>query len=101
MIFDWGSDTDPHKDAKDQNTFPMIGLAPQCPWGRQWTDADMIKAVDGLMEEMSKKLRVDPDRVYALPGADMGAVGIYRLAAADSSPIRGNCSVPAAGFQSR
>ncbi len=55
--------------------FPFIVVAPNCPEGRDW-DPDALGA---LLDEMSRKLRVDPARVY-LTGYSMGGAGTWELA---------------------
>src|SRR6202035_2544327 len=81
MIFDWGSDTDPRRDPSARNRFPMIGLSPQCPNGKQWSDPEVIKGVLGLMDDLAKKLPIDADRVYAT-GMQMGGLGAWQMAIA-------------------
>lgn len=79
MVFDWGSDTDPRRDPSERNRFPMIGLSPQCPNGKQWSDPEVIKGVLGLMDGLAKKLPIDADRVYAT-GMQMGGQGTWQIA---------------------
>jgi predicted peptidase len=79
MIFEYGAGVDPRQDAKAQTPFPMIGLAPQLPTDRQWADAELQKILTGLIDEVSKAVRVDADRVY-LTGIQTGGSGAWALA---------------------
>ena len=92
MLFNYGSDADPWKPAKDRFNFPMIGLAPQLPPDKPWQDPEVIQAILALLAEVSGKFRVDPDRVY-LTGFEAGGVGTWRLALA--SPDTFAAIVPA------
>jgi predicted peptidase len=79
LIFEYGAGVDPRRDAKTQAPYPMIGLAPQLPPDRQWADAEMQKILVGLIDEVSKAIRVDADRVY-LTGMQNGGSGAWALA---------------------
>lgn len=56
-------------------TFPFIVVSPQSPGGG-WNP----EALDGLLDEIESKYRVDKDRVY-LTGLSMGGGGTWMLAA--------------------
>lgn len=55
---------------------PFIVVAPQCP-KPGWD----VKALEGLLEEIPSRWRIDADRVY-LTGESMGGRGVWTLAAA-------------------
>jgi pimeloyl-ACP methyl ester carboxylesterase len=64
------------KLAEEGQPFPFILVAPQCPeeeWF--WLPA----ALNALLDEVSARYRVDPDRVYAT-GLSMGGRGTWALA---------------------
>lgn len=56
--------------------FPFITIAPQCPRNRWW-DA---RELDELVTHVSKKYKVDTDRIY-VTGLSMGGFGTFALAA--------------------
>ena len=60
----------------------FIIVSPQCSPKRNWDDPAMAQAVVGLIDQVTKRFRVDADRV-SLTGTGMGAVGAWRMAAAD------------------
>jgi predicted peptidase len=60
----------------EKKDFPFILVSPQAPT-RGW----MPEAVNGLIDEVMSKYRVDPDRVY-LTGLSMGGYGTWALASA-------------------
>lgn len=66
----------PSRMAAAQADFPLIVLAPQCPEGEAWTDAEALAALVG---DVSKKYRIDPERVY-LTGMSLGGSGVWYLA---------------------
>ncbi|HWL15020.1 MAG TPA: dienelactone hydrolase family protein [Opitutus sp.] len=55
--------------------FPFVVISPQCPPGEWWN----IFALEGLIEEAARELRIDRDRVY-LTGLSMGGFGTWALA---------------------
>ena len=65
-------------------TFPFIVVSPQSPGGG-WNP----EALNGLLDEVESKYRVDKDRVY-LTGMSMGGGGTWTLAAALSPEVRGH-----------
>ena len=79
MIFEYGNGVDPRRDEKSRPAFPMLGLVPQLPQDRQWTEAEIAKLTLSLMDEVAKNMRVDPDRVYAT-GVQNGGSGVWSLA---------------------
>lgn len=56
--------------------FPFIVVSPQCPKGRWWEPMELV----ALLDEISGKYKVDPDRIY-VTGLSMGGFGSWRLAA--------------------
>lgn len=62
--------------AEQDDSFPFIILAPQCPDGEYWTDTDGLIA---LLDEVAKRYPVDLSRVY-LTGHSMGGFGTWYLA---------------------
>ena len=70
----------PHKLERERD-FPFVVVSPQVPAGEIWTDAE---AIDGLLTQVIRDYRIDPDRVY-ITGHSMGGRGAlyfaYRLPA--------------------
>ncbi|MCE5251052.1 prolyl oligopeptidase family serine peptidase [bacterium] len=56
--------------------FPFIVISPQCRTGKTWTDPETLIA---LLDEVSGRYSVDPDRVY-VTGISMGGTGAWLLA---------------------
>jgi len=56
--------------------FPFIVVSPQCPKDMWWEPIELV----ALLDEISSKYKVDPDRVY-VTGLSMGGFGSWRLAA--------------------
>jgi len=69
---------------------PVIVISPQCPWGQDWS----TRVLSQLLDEVSAKYRVDPDRIY-LTGASTGGDTTWELALAH--PERFAAIVPIAG----
>jgi predicted peptidase len=65
----------PHRLEKD-SSFPFIVIAPLCPAGEIWTDAE---AVIGILDEVLGKYPADAHRVY-LTGHSMGGRGALYIA---------------------
>ncbi len=55
--------------------FPFVVISPQCPPGEWWN----ILALEGLIEQTARELRIDRDRIY-LTGLSMGGFGTWALA---------------------
>jgi len=55
--------------------FPAIVLSPQCPDDTWWN----LPAVETLIDELARKLRVDQNRIY-LTGLSMGGYAVWSLA---------------------
>ena len=64
----------PPKLVKDRTDFSFILVSPQCPAGESWSDDALL----GLLDEVTKKYRVDQRRVY-LTGLSMGGYGTWSL----------------------
>ncbi len=63
--------------AEQRNDFPFVVLAPQCPANEDW--ADKLDNLAALLDDVLKKYRIDPDRVY-LTGTSLGGRGTWYLA---------------------
>ncbi|HXG47861.1 MAG TPA: prolyl oligopeptidase family serine peptidase [Methylomirabilota bacterium] len=63
--------------AKQGRSFPFIVVSPQCPAGETWSTPALL----ALLDDLHKRYRVDPRRVY-LTGLSMGGFGTWALAAA-------------------
>lgn len=57
--------------------FPFIVVSPQCPEGTYWPQE--LALLLGLLDEVTARYRVDPERVY-LTGLSMGGYGAWYLA---------------------
>jgi predicted peptidase len=55
--------------------FPCMVVSPQCPPDKSWEPMELI----ALLDEISRKYKVDNDRIY-VTGASMGGFGTWRLA---------------------
>ena len=67
----------PPKVAEKMTNFPFILVSPQCPSGEWWHTESLM----ALLDEVTKKYRVDTNRVY-LTGLSMGGFGSWSLALA-------------------
>jgi predicted peptidase len=67
----------PPKVAERMTNFPFILISPQCPDGEWWNNQSLM----ALLDEVTKKYRVDTNRVY-LTGLSMGGFGSWSLALA-------------------
>ena len=67
------------KIVEAQPDFPAIVISPQCPRDDSWTAELQLDALEGLLDQVTSKYRVDPDRVY-LTGLSMGGYGTWALA---------------------
>lgn len=65
----------PPKLIANGKKFPMIVISPQCPTGQRWEGLELV----ALLDKLSEKLKVDPDRIY-VTGLSMGGFGTWRLA---------------------
>ncbi|HEX3073838.1 MAG TPA: alpha/beta fold hydrolase [Ignavibacteriales bacterium] len=64
--------------AEQQQDFPFVVLAPQCPAGKNWTNTNTLAS---LLDTIIARYKIDADRVY-LTGMSMGGYGAWNLAAA-------------------
>ena len=70
--------------------FPFILVTPACRWREGWSPDDL----GALLDDVAKRYRVDPDRVY-LTGLSMGGFATWSLAA--DQPERFAAVVPICG----
>jgi predicted peptidase len=82
----------PPKLIEHGKQFPFIVVSPQCPRGHWWNNE--LVPLSALLDEITHKYKVDPDRVY-LTGLSMGGFGTWALAA--YSPDRFAAIVPICG----
>lgn len=80
----------PPKLVEEGRALPFILLSPQCPAG-QWWD---LAALDVWLDEVARKYRVDPRRIY-LTGLSMGGFGTWGWA--QRSPERFAAILPVCG----
>mgnify|MGYP006294855087 CR=1 FL=1 len=71
----WG----PPKIAEENEDFPFLMVAPQCPAEVWWTDDDQIETLQKLVARSLKYYKIDKKRVY-LTGLSMGGYGTWKLA---------------------
>jgi predicted peptidase len=57
--------------------FPFVLVSPQCPESSRWDSEPTVLA--RLLDEVSARYRIDPDRVY-VTGLSMGGFGTWTLA---------------------
>ncbi len=82
----------PPKLIEHGKQFPFIVVSPQCPKDHWWNSE--LVTLSALLDEVSAKYKVDPDRVY-LTGLSMGGFGTWALAA--YSPDRFAALIPICG----
>lgn len=80
----------PAKEARGGRDLPFVIVSPQCPRGAWW-DVHQLK---DLLDDVTTKYRIDPDRVY-LTGLSMGGYGTWRTLA--EYPERFAAAVPICG----
>lgn len=68
------------EDQGFRDNFRAICVSPQCAPEENWDDSDVAQALLGLVDELGKTFRVDPDRV-SIAGTGTGVAGAWRLAA--------------------
>lgn len=64
----------PPKSVTNSSSFPFIMIAPQCAEGQMWESEPLL----GLIDEISRKYRVDATRIY-VTGLSMGGYGTWNL----------------------
>jgi predicted peptidase len=64
------------RTVKEGEPVPFVVVAPQCPEGGNWLDAEALTL---LLDSVLKTYRIDPERVY-LAGYSMGGEGAWFLA---------------------
>jgi predicted peptidase len=84
----------PEMIGKQEKSFPFIVVSPQCPARDSWTSDREIATLDGLLDNLEARYRIDKDRVYAT-GLSMGGMGTWRLAV--EFPDRFAAIVPMSG----
>lgn len=80
----------PPRLVSEGKEFPFIIASPQCPDGQGWS----LDTLNGMLDYLIKKYRVDVDRVY-LTGLSMGGFGSWAWAA--SNPERFAAIAPICG----
>ncbi|MEX1028252.1 MAG: prolyl oligopeptidase family serine peptidase [Candidatus Paceibacterota bacterium] len=65
----------PPKLIAEGKDFPFIVVSPQCPKERRWEPIELV----ALLDDISKKYKVDADRIY-VTGLSMGGFGTWQLA---------------------
>jgi len=78
-LFIHGPDNSLRNDPKFKDSYPFIGLSPQCPPGRRWDSPNQIAAVAELVKDVTKNFRVDADKIY-VTGLSMGGKATWLLA---------------------
>lgn len=69
------------KIVEQQKDFPFVAISPQCPIDKWWVDPWLIEALNGLLDKITSKYRVDESRIY-LTGLSMGGFGTWYLSMA-------------------
>jgi predicted peptidase len=82
----------PPKQIEEGKSLPFIVVSPQCAKDSSWSTQE--RELKALIDEIVKKYKVDPDRVY-LTGLSMGGFGTWALAAYD--PDRFAAIIPICG----
>jgi len=67
----------PPRRVEEGATLPFIIVSPQCPEGQTWS----VDFLDGLLDEVQKRYRIDPNRIY-ITGLSLGGYGTWALAEA-------------------
>jgi predicted peptidase len=65
--------------ANESRSFPCIVVSPQCPEDGFWSSELQLDALDGLLDQLVSRYRVDKDRIY-VTGLSMGGFGTWALA---------------------
>jgi predicted peptidase len=67
------------KIIEQKRDFPFVTVSPQCPDDKLWWDHNVT--LKGMLDEVTAKHAVDPDRFY-LTGNSLGGYGAWSLAMA-------------------
>jgi acetyl esterase/lipase len=59
--------------------WPAVIVMPQCPFGKFWTDPEMLNMALAALDQESDEFHTDPERTY-LAGVSMGGYGAWELA---------------------
>lgn len=65
--------------AKEGKEFPFVLVSPQCPEDGFWSSELQLDALNGLLNDMVARYRIDKDRIY-VTGLSMGGFGTWQLA---------------------
>ncbi len=71
----------PPKLVEQGKDFPFIIVSPQCPEDRIWQTPLSVEFLDKVLNEVTKRHRVDEDRMY-VTGLSLGGFGAWTLALA-------------------
>jgi predicted peptidase len=74
----------------EDGPLPFVVVSPQCPDDEWWN----LPALEALIDELVRRHRIDPDRIY-LTGLSMGGYGTWALAA--RNPARYAAIIPVCG----
>jgi len=67
------------KELKSGRSLPFLVLIPQCPKTNRWSEPQVMKFLNGLLDHWIRTRAVDKTRIY-LTGLSMGGYGTWNLA---------------------
>lgn len=79
MLFASGVSREIKARPEVQKWMPMIMVGPQCPADARYEDPRIGKAITGIIDEISRRYPVDPNRRY-ITGFSMGGTGCWSVA---------------------